>query len=101
MDLTLGVTLAVLAAGLLHAGWNALLKSSTGGDVLLDTAAVVAGSSLCALALLAFVPLPDPAAWPFIAASTAIHFGYYLTLVQAYRIGDLSFAYPLMRAPRR
>ena len=97
MDLTLGVTLAVLAAGLLHAGWNALLKSSTGGDVLLDTAAVVAGSSLCAFALLAFVPLPDPAAWPFIAASTAIHFGYYLTLVQAYRTGDLSFAYPLMR----
>jgi len=97
MDLTLGVTLAVLAAGLLHAGWNALLKSSTGGDVLLDTAAVVAGSSLCAFALLAFVPLPDPPAWPFIAASTAIHFGYYLTLVQAYRTGDLSFAYPLMR----
>jgi drug/metabolite transporter (DMT)-like permease len=97
MELTLGVTLAVLAAGFLHAGWNALLKSSTGGDVLLDTAAVVAGSSLCALALLAFVPLPDPAAWPFIAASTAIHFGYYLTLVQAYRTGDLSFAYPLMR----
>ena len=97
MDLTLGVTLAVLAAGLLHAGWNALLKASTGGDVLLDTAAVVAGSSLCALALLAFVSLPDPAAWPFIAASTAIHFGYYLTLVQAYRTGDLSFAYPLMR----
>ena len=96
MDLTLGVTLAVLAAGLLHAGWNALLKAST-GDVLLDTAAVVAGSSLCALALLAFVSLPDPAAWPFIAASTAIHFGYYLTLVQAYRTGDLSFAYPLMR----
>jgi drug/metabolite transporter (DMT)-like permease len=97
MNLTLGVTLAVLAAGLLHAGWNALLKSSTGGDVLLDTAAVVAGSSLCALALLAFVPLPDPAAWKFIAASATIHFGYYLTLVQAYRTGDLSFAYPLMR----
>ena len=97
MELTLGVTLAVLAAGFLHAGWNALLKSSTGGDVLLDTAAVVAGSSLCALALLAFVPFPDRTAWPFIAASTAIHFGYYLTLVQAYRIGDLSFAYPLMR----
>ncbi len=97
MDLTLGVTMAVLAAGFLHAGWNALLKSSDGGDVLLDTAAVVAGSSVCGLALLAFVPLPDPAAWKFIAASATIHFGYYLTLVQAYRTGDLSFAYPLMR----
>ena len=29
-DLTLGVTLAVLGAGLLHAGWNALLKSAPG-----------------------------------------------------------------------
>jgi drug/metabolite transporter (DMT)-like permease len=97
MELTLGVTMAVLAAGFLHAGWNALLKSSGGGDVLLDTAAVVAGSSLCGLALLALVPLPDPTAWKFIAASATIHFGYYLTLVQAYRTGDLSFAYPLMR----
>ena len=31
------------------------------------------------------------------ATSAAIHFGYYLTLAQAYRTGDLSFAYPLMR----
>jgi drug/metabolite transporter (DMT)-like permease len=31
------------------------------------------------------------------AASAVIHFGYYLTLAQAYRTGDLSFAYPLMR----
>ena len=35
-ELTLGVTLAVLGAGLLHAGWNALLKSAPGGDPLLD-----------------------------------------------------------------
>jgi drug/metabolite transporter (DMT)-like permease len=31
------------------------------------------------------------------AVSATIHFGYYLTLAQAYRTGDLSFAYPLMR----
>ena len=31
------------------------------------------------------------------AASVVIHFGYYLTLAEAYRTGDLSFAYPLMR----
>ena len=97
MELTLGVTLAVLGAGLLHAGWNALLKSAGGGDPLLDTATVVAGSTACSLVALPFVPLPDRGAWPFIAASTCIHFGYYLTLAQAYRTGDLSFAYPLMR----
>jgi drug/metabolite transporter (DMT)-like permease len=96
-ELSLGVTLAVLGAGLLHAGWNALLKSAPGGDPMLDTATVVAGSCVWALVVLPFVPLPDPSAWKFIAASTVIHFAYYVTLAHAYRTGDLSFAYPLMR----
>jgi drug/metabolite transporter (DMT)-like permease len=43
------------------------------------------------------VPFPALEAWPYIAASSVIHFGYYVTLSQAYRTGDLSFAYPLMR----
>jgi len=97
VELTLGITLAVLGAGFLHAGWNALLKSSPGGDALLDTATVVAGSSVWGLAVVPFVPLPAAAAWPYMAMSAVIHFGYYLTLAQAYRTGDLSFAYPLMR----
>jgi drug/metabolite transporter (DMT)-like permease len=96
-DLSLGITLAVLAAGFLHAGWNALLKSAPGGDPLLDTASIVAGSSVCGLLIVPFVPLPDPAAWKFAAASALVHFAYYVTLAQAYRTGDLSFAYPLMR----
>jgi drug/metabolite transporter (DMT)-like permease len=96
-ELTFGITLAVLAAALLHAGWNALLKTAPGGDPLLDMAAVVAGSALCGAAVAPFVGFPDAAAWKFAAASTAIHFAYYVTLSQAYRTGDLSFAYPLMR----
>ena len=66
-ELSLGITLAVLGAGLLHAGWNALLKGAPGGDPMLDTASVVAGSCVCALVALPFVPLPDPRAWKFIA----------------------------------
>jgi drug/metabolite transporter (DMT)-like permease len=97
MELSLGVTLAVLGAGLLHAGWNALIKSAGGGDALLDTATIIAGSTLCSLAALPFLPVPLAEAWPMAAASVVIHFGYYLTLAEAYRIGDLSFAYPLMR----
>jgi drug/metabolite transporter (DMT)-like permease len=31
------------------------------------------------------------------ASSVAIHWAYYITLAHAYRTGDLSFAYPLMR----
>lgn len=91
------VAFAVLGAGFLHAGWNALLKSARGGDPLLDTATVVAGSAVCGLVALPFVPLPDAASWPFMAASALVHFAYYLALTQAYRAGDLSFAYPLMR----
>jgi hypothetical protein len=72
---------------MLHAGWNALLKSAGGGDPLLDTATVVAGSTVCSLIALPFF-VSDAGAWPFVAASTVIHFGY-LTLAQAYRTGDL------------
>lgn len=97
MELTLGVTLAVLGAGLLHASWNALVKSAGGGDPLLDTATIVAGGTICSAVLLPFVPGPFTQSWPFAFASVIIHFGYYITLAQAYRTGDLSFAYPLMR----
>src|SRR5262249_38261987 len=97
MELTLGVTLAVLAAGLLHPGWHALLKSSVGSDPTLDTAVVVTGSAFWGLVTIPFVGVPDSAAWPYMATSAVIHFGYYITLAQAYRAGDLSFAYPLMR----
>jgi drug/metabolite transporter (DMT)-like permease len=95
-ELTLGVTLAVLGAGFLHALWNALLKSAA-GDPILDTALIVAGSSAVALAVLPFAGVPARAAWPFIALSAVVHFGYYITLAGAYHRGDLSFAYPLMR----
>lgn len=95
--LTLPITLAVLGAGLLHAGWNALLKAAPGGDPMLDTAGVVAASSVWGFVFLPWLPLPDPAAWKFIASSMVVHFGYYIALAHAYRTGELSFAYPLMR----
>ena len=96
-ELSLGVTLAVLGAGLLHAGWNALLKSAPGGDPMLDMATIVAGSAVCGLIAIPFVGVPDTSAWKFAAMSSVIHWGYYVTLAHAYRTGDLSFAYPLMR----
>lgn len=89
------VTTLVLGAALLHAGWNAIVKSSR--DVMLDTALVAAGAGLFSLPLIAFMPVPASASWPYLAASVAIHIGYFATLVAAYRIGDLGHAYPLMR----
>jgi len=89
------VTALVLGAALLHASWNAIIKSSR--DVMLDTALVAAGAGILALPLAAFVPLPASASWPYLGASAAIHVAYFSTLVAAYRIGDLGHAYPLMR----
>ena len=94
-EMSLGVTLAVLGAALLHAAWNAMLKG--GRDTTLDMAIVVAGSGLVVLPLLPFVPLPAPASWPYIGVSLVIHIGYYSALVGTYRAGDLSHGYPLMR----
>jgi drug/metabolite transporter (DMT)-like permease len=94
-ELTLGVTAAVLAAALAHATWNAMIKSS--GEVLLDMTLVVFFAGVATAPLLPFVPFPAPAVWPYIAASMAIHIAYYFALVGAYRAGDLSHGYPLMR----
>jgi drug/metabolite transporter (DMT)-like permease len=95
LELTLGVTLAVLGAALLHAAWNALLKS--GRDPLLDTALVAFAGSMLALPLAFLVAPPEPAAWPYIAASAIVHLGYYTALAGAYQAGDLSHGYPIMR----
>jgi hypothetical protein len=46
-----------------------------------DTATVVAGRPRARW--WCHLPLPDSGAWLFIALSTFIHFGYYLTLAQA------------------
>jgi drug/metabolite transporter (DMT)-like permease len=94
-ELTLGVTAAVLAAALAHATWNAMLKSS--GDVLLDMTLVVFLAGLATLPFLPLVAAPGRAVWPYIAASMALHILYYIALVGAYRAGDLSHGYPLMR----
>jgi multidrug transporter EmrE-like cation transporter len=89
------VSFAVLLAALLHASWNAMIKG--GRDVLLDTASIVAGAGLVAIPFLFVVPLPDPASWPYIFASICTHLAYYFFMVSAYRSGDLSLVYPLMR----
>ena len=95
MELTLPVTLAVLGGALLHAAWNTLVKAAQ--DKELDTYAVAAGSGVLALLLLPFLPLPAPASWPWLAGSAAVHILYFLFLAGAYRYGELSYVYPVMR----
>ncbi len=89
------VFLAVIAAALLHAGWNALVKG--GRDKHLTMTAVVLGSFPIALGLLPFVPAPAPESWGFLAAGILLHVGYHLFLLLSYRIGDLTQVYPIAR----
>jgi drug/metabolite transporter (DMT)-like permease len=95
MAIPLPVLLAVLGAALLHAAWNAMLKS--GADKQLDAVGLAAGSGMVALAAAPFVPAPAPASWPWIAASAGVHIAYFWALAGAYRWGDMSFSYPIMR----
>jgi phosphonate utilization associated putative membrane protein len=95
MMLTWPVALAVLIGALLHACWNALVKSST--DKEMDTALIHLIGSLMAIPLVLLVGWPPRSAWPYLVASITIHIGSYVALTGAYRHGDLSLTYPLMR----
>ena len=87
--------LAVLASALLHAAWNAMVKSRA--DPLIGIAWLSAGSGVAAAVALPFLPIPPAAAWPFILVSTAIHTIYNLLLATAYSHGDFSRVYPIAR----
>lgn len=95
MGLPSYIVLLVLAAALMHASWNAIVKSSA--DKLLDAALLSMAAALICLAILPFLPAPARASWPWLAASAVLHVFYFLTLAGTYHRGDLSHVYPLMR----
>ena len=87
---------AALGAALLHATWNALLKTAPDRTLALGVQNAV--MSLCGIVvLLFFAPLPAKESWPYIAASTAMTFFYQIFLLKAYKHGDLSRSYPIAR----
>ena len=93
--MSLSVFLWVLGAALLHASWNALVK--TGGDKQTGMALVALGNGVVGLIVAAFFAFPAPAVWPWILASGVIRTFYYLALGYAYTHGDLSRVYPIAR----
>jgi drug/metabolite transporter (DMT)-like permease len=85
----------VLCAALLHAGWNALVKA--GPDKGRDAVLISVAAALLTLPFLPFLPLPESASWAYAATSVVLHVAYYTLVGAAYRQGDMSYAYPLMR----
>ncbi len=93
--MTAGLLALVLGAALLHAVWNALVKLAAERASVFGLLAL--GHVALGVVLAAASPLPAPRSWPYLAASTLIHFGYYALLNLSYRLGDLSLVYPVAR----
>lgn len=93
MDLT--VFLAVLAAAVMHAGWNVLIKLKL--DRFLSLCLIQTLMGFMGLAMLAVLPWPSAASVPYAMTSGLLHLGYFLFLARSYRTGDLSQVYPIAR----
>jgi drug/metabolite transporter (DMT)-like permease len=93
--MTLSVIALVLAAALLHASWNALLKSSH--DRLASLSLMTLGAGLGAIPLVLWRPWPQAESWFYILLSGLLHTGYNLFLIRAYRIGDFGQSDPIAR----
>jgi drug/metabolite transporter (DMT)-like permease len=93
--LPLTVTLAVLAAAVTHAVWNAIAHGIK--DQMLAFALIGVGGIVVAIPLIAATAFPRAASWPYLLGSVAIHVFYVLLLMQCYRLGEFSQVYPLAR----
>jgi drug/metabolite transporter (DMT)-like permease len=93
--LELTVFLAVLAAAVMHAGWNVLVKLKL--DRFLSLFLLQTLMGLMGLAMLAVFAWPSTASLPYAVASGILHTGYNIFLARSYRTGDLSQVYPIAR----
>lgn len=89
------ISVFVILAAALHAGWNALIKIS--GDRVAVMAFVTLAGSILSICALPYVSPPDPASWPFLALTIVLHTGYHFFLPIAYDHGDLGQVYPIAR----
>jgi drug/metabolite transporter (DMT)-like permease len=87
--------LLALASAVLHAIWNLLLGRAR--DLQAATAATFVLALAFALPFAVIWWQADRSVWPYALASTLLEIAYVLALVRAYRISDISFAYPVSR----
>lgn len=90
------VVALLLAAALMHATWNALLKADR-SDRLATFGVIMTTGTAMGLVAVPFLPMIEPGAWKFLASSVIIHVAYYTFLLKAYAYGDLSHTYPIAR----
>lgn len=85
----------MLAAAVMHAGWNVLVKLKL--DRFLSLFLLQTLMGLMGLAMLAVFAWPSAASLPYALTSGILHTGYNIFLARSYRTGDLSQVYPIAR----
>ena len=88
--------LIIIFAAILHASWNALVKS--GSDKRLQMTAIALGHLPFAPLAIYWSPALDFDCLPNLILGAVFHFGYQYYLVESYKKGDLSQVYPIARA---
>jgi len=84
-----------LFAAVLHASWNAVLRS--GADRFWSITVMSFATTIIAIPFALFLPLPLRESWPYLAISSCLQVGYSVFLIFAYRYGELGQVYPVIR----
>jgi drug/metabolite transporter (DMT)-like permease len=93
--LTVPIVILVIAAGALHAAWNAIAKHIS--DRVMGFAVMGVCQTVGAGLVVAVAGLPTRAAIRFAVASAVIHVGYEVALLNSYRLGAFNQVYPIAR----
>ena len=72
----------ILSAALLHAVWNAIVKTAVDRTTTLGLVAL--GHVVPGAVLVVLLPLPSAESFLYIGLSTVVHFGYFYLLGRAY-----------------
>ncbi|WP_030926726.1 DMT family transporter [Streptomyces sp. NRRL B-24720] len=89
------VAIAVLAAAVTHASWNAIAHAIK--DQLLSFTLISGGGALLGAVIACFVPLPAAEAWPYLVVSAVLHVAYMALLMRSFTLGDFGQMYPIAR----
>ena len=84
-----------LFAAMLHATWNAALRS--GVDRLWFITVMSFATTVAAIPFALLLPLPLPKSWMYVGISAVLQVVYSIFLAHAYRYGELGQVYPIVR----
>jgi drug/metabolite transporter (DMT)-like permease len=84
-----------LFAAVLHATWNAALRS--GVDRLWFVTVMSFATTLAAIPFVLLLPPPLPKSWMYLGISAVLQVVYSIFLAHAYRYGELGQVYPIVR----